>query len=25
VRVILGGKDLGPMGEPGIPVTRRYP
>lgn len=25
VRVILEGKDLGPMGEPGKPLTRRFP
>lgn len=25
VRVILEGKDLGPLGEPGKPLTRRFP
>jgi len=25
VRVLLEGKDLGPMGEPGKPITRSFP
>jgi cytoskeleton protein RodZ len=25
VRVVLEGKDLGPMGEPGKPLTKSFP